>query len=154
MRKIFLLLTLLVSVCGLATAGEPDAVRVMPTSGQQVVLLFSANPEITYTATGATITAAGQNPLTLAFDDIEFIDFVEFGSVEDVAEAALSLRVTQDELLIDNAEVGSALSIYSLDGRCVLNTTLPDSSFAISRSMLEKGVYIVRINKTTFKILL
>ena len=91
--------------------------------------------------------------MTFDFDDIQFIDFVKYDAVDDVVAPAVTLRVTQDALLISNAEAGSVLSIYSLDGRCVLNTTIPES-FSVSRSELNKGVYIVTINKTAFKIIL
>lgn len=153
MRKIIFLLTLMVGICAFATAEEPDAVRVKPASGDAVVFLFTANPEVTYTATGATITATGQAPVTFDFDNIEFIDFVKYGSVEDVAADAVTVRVTADALAIDNAEAGSLLAIYSLDGRCVLSTTIPES-YSVSRSLFNRGAYIVRINKTAFKILL
>lgn len=153
MKKFILLLTLLGSICGFAAAEEPDAVRVKPTTGDPVVFVFSANPEITYTATGATISATGQDPVTFDFDDIEFIDFVKYGSVKEVAGTQVSLRVAQDAILIEGAESGSLLSIFTLDGRCVLNTTIPES-YSVSRSLLNKGAYIIRINKTTFKILL
>ena len=153
MRKITFLLAILVSICGFAAEVEPDAVRVTPTNGDPVVFLFTSNPEVTYTDTGATIATKGQDPVTFDFDDIQFIDFVKNDAVDDVVAPAVTLRVTQDALLISNAEAGSVLSIYSLDGRCVLNTTIPES-FSVSRSELNKGVYIVTINKTAFNIIL
>ena len=153
MKKIFLLLALLWSMCGLNAAETPDAVRVTPATGDPIVILFSANPEVTYTSTGATITASGQDAVTLDFDDIAFIDFVTYGSVSGVEGAQVSLRVTQDAIVIDNAEAGSQLAVYTLDGRQVVSATIPES-YSIERSSLAKGAYIIRINKTSFKILL
>ena len=155
MKKILFMLTMLVSICGFAANEEPDAIRVKTTTGSPVVILLASNPEVTYTQTGATITATGQNPVTLDFDDIEFIDFVKSSSVKDVAtaEGAVQLRVSADALLVSGAKAGSALAIYTLDGRCVLAATIPES-YSVSRSQLANGVYIVKINKTSFKIIL
>ncbi len=155
MKKILFMLTMLVSICGFAANEEPDAIRVKLNSGTPVVILLSSNPEVTYTSTGATITATGQNPVTLDFDDIEFIDFVKSSSVKDLAatEGAVKLQVSADALLVSGAKAGSELAIYTLDGRCVLNTTIPES-YSVNRSLLNTGVYIVKINKSTFKIIL
>lgn len=153
MRKITFLLALMVSLCGFAAEVEPDAVRVTPATGDPVVFLFTSNPEVTYTDTGATISTKGQNPVTFDFEDIQFIDFVKYGAVDDVVATTVTLRVTSEALLIDNAKDGDVLAIYSLDGRCVLNTTIPET-YSVSRSQLGKGVYIVTINKTAFKIIL
>lgn len=153
MKKIFLLLALLGSMIGVNAAEVPDAVRVKPATGDAVVILFSANPEVTYTSTGATISATGHDAVSIDFDDIEFIDFVKMSSVSEVAGTQVSLRVTQDAIVIEGAEAGSQLSVYTLDGRAVLNTTFSDA-YSVERSRLAKGAYIVRINKTTFKILL
>ena len=128
-------------------------VRVTPVTGEPVVFMFSANPEITYTATGATISTTSQDPVTFDFEAIEFIDFVKYGSVNEIAGTPVSMRVTNDAIVIENAGEGSMLSIYTLDGRCVVNTTIPDS-YSVERSLLAKGAYIIKINKTTFKILL
>ena len=49
MKKLLLILTMLVSVCGFATAAEPDAVRVKPVGGDAILLQFTANPQVAYT---------------------------------------------------------------------------------------------------------
>lgn len=154
MRKFIFFLTLLGTALGLSAAEVPDAVRVTPVTGESIVFMFSANPEITYTATGATISTTNQDPVTFDFEAIEFIDFVKYGSVNEIAGTPVSMRVTtHDAIVIENAGEGSMLSIYTLDGRCVVNTTIPDS-YSVERSLLAKGAYIIKINKTTFKILL
>lgn len=153
MRKFIFFLTLLGTAFGLSAAEAPDAVRVTPVTGEPIVFMFSANPEITYTATGATISTTNQDPVTFDFEAIEFIDFVKYGSVNEIAGTPVSMRVTHDAFVIENAGEGSMLSIYTLDGRCVVNTTIPDS-YSVERSLLAKGAYIIKINKTTFKILL
>ena len=136
MRKFIFFLTLLGTALGLSAAEVPDAVRVTPV-----------------TATGATISTTNQDPVTFDFEAIEFIDFVKYGSVNEIAGTPVSMRVTHDAIVIENAGEGSMLSIYTLDGRCVVNTTIPDS-YSVERSLLAKGAYIIKINKTTFKILL
>lgn len=151
MKKFFLMLTLLGSMCGFASAEEPDAVRIKPVTGDDVVILFTANPEVTYTATGVKVSST-QDPVSFDFDDIEFIDFVKSTSVQEVAGTPISMRVTPQALIIENVESGSSLAVYALDGRAILNTLIPDTSYSIDRSRLAKGVYIVKINKTTFKI--
>ena len=85
MRKFIFFLTLLGTAFGLSAAEAPDAVRVTPVTGEPVVFMFSANPEITYTATGATISTTSQDPVTFDFEAIEFIDFVKYGSVNEIA---------------------------------------------------------------------
>ena len=85
MRKFIFFLTLLGTAFGLSAAEAPDAVRVTPVTGEPIVFMFSANPEITYTATGATISTTSQDPVTFDFEAIEFIDFVKYGSVNEIA---------------------------------------------------------------------
>lgn len=72
MRKFIFFLTLLGTAFGLSAAEAPDAVRVTPVTGEPVVFMFSANPEITYTATGAKISTTSQDPVTFDFEAIEF----------------------------------------------------------------------------------
>ena len=65
----------------------------------------------------------------------------------------MTVRVTESALVIENAEEGSNLTIFSIDGKLLLNATIADT-FSIDRSRFQKGVYIVKINKTTFKLVL
>ena len=135
MRKFIFFLTLLGTALGLSAAEVPDAVRVTPVTGEPIVFMFSANPEITYTATGATISTTNQDPVTFDFEAIEFIDFVKYGSVNEIAGTPVSMRVTHDAIVIENAGEGSMLSIYTLDGRCVVNTTIRVSRFLVGISI-------------------
>ena len=65
MRKFIFFLTLLGTALGLSAAEVPDAVRVTPVTGEPVVFMFSANPEITYNATRAKISTTKQETVTI-----------------------------------------------------------------------------------------
>ena len=92
MRKFIFFLTLLGTALGLSAAEVPDAVRVTPVTGEPIVFMFSANPEITYTATGATISTTNQDPVTFDFEAIEFIDFVKYGCQRNCRHTSVDAR--------------------------------------------------------------
>lgn len=149
MKKLLFMLAALGSISGFAQ--EKDALRVKPVVGEAVTFLFETKPEVSFVPTGLRITGSSTDPVAFNFDEIEFMDFVSISGTADVELSDITLRVTPQAFIIDSAPQGSSLSVYSLDGRAVLNATFSDN-YTIDRSRLAGGVYIIRINKSTFKV--
>lgn len=153
MKKLLLLLALLpASVFGFA-AGK-NALRVQPVVGEAVTFMFDAEPEVNFTSTGVSITATGAQPVSFAFDDIESLDFPEINAVQQIdSTQGIKVSCIADAIVISNAPEQSTLEVYSIDGRKIISTVF-SGDFSISRDSFAKGINIIKVNNSAFKILI
>ena len=64
-----------------------------------------------------------------------------------------SFRLAPGEIAISGAEPGSQAQVYALGGRQVLSARVgQDGSVSLSTTGLKAGIYIVKTNKSSFKI--
>lgn len=112
-------------------------------------------------ASGATLTFASNNLVAhangeerqFALADLSTFFFSASPTgINDVTAAAITAKYHEGALHVA-APAGSSVNVYSLDGRNV--ATLQKSSHGNERFTLSlnSGVYVVRVNQQTFKIL-
>lgn len=130
-----------------------DALRITPVDGNPVVISFDYSPEVTFTGTGLKVTANSIDPVAFDFDQIESMDFTDASSVKAVGTTDIMLCVTSHSVEISNAGEESHVSFYGIDGREIFSTNF-ENAISVERSRLPKGVSIIRINNTSFKITL
>lgn len=151
MKKLLLLMALSGSV--MLPARAHDSLRITPVGGEPVVIHFDHSPEISFTATGLRLTSTATDPVTFDFDEIDSMDFTSISKVESVGADEISLRLTPQALIVENAPEDSNISIFAIDGKQVLVSSF-NSSCSVSRTLIPQGIYIIRINNSTFKITL
>lgn len=150
MKKLMFLLTLLAAGAS-AGAVEPTALRITTSAGS-TDFLFDDKPEVAFTANGVQVSTLIQDePVSFDFDQVESMTFVELDAVSNVEQLPVSVRVTTAALIIDRLQADSRVAVFALDGRKITEFTASDHC-EISRMLLQKGIYILKINKSAFKI--
>ena len=106
-----------------------------------------------------------QSEMTITSDnvDIKHQNLSEFSkfTYENDTESGIYNLLTEDKYLFDgeslqfpSLKANSVISVYSLNGTCVINkTTQQSGTYAIPISHLHSGAYIIKVNGLTFKIL-
>ena len=87
-------------------------------------------------------------------------EFSKFTYENDTESGVFNL-LTEDKYYYDGESLqfqelkaNSVISVYTLNGTCVLNrTTQQAGTYAIPLSRLQSGAYIIKVNGLTFKIL-
>ncbi len=144
MRKLLLILAMAVAVVASA-ADAPTAVRVQPTSGDAVTFLFETSPELQMHAKRFTVTSTAHPAgVTFEFDAVESIDFVATSSVENTEMPGIIMTMDNGTLNFSNVPENSPVSVYTTDGRMVVNTSASDT-FSLSLNDMAQGIYIVRV---------
>ena len=85
-----------------------------------------------------------------AINQITFGDYTDIGDIKESSEELITY-ISSDEIAV-NCGAGSTVTIYSLVGTQVLNVRLGSDYGRISIAGLPKGVYIVKAQERTAKI--
>lgn len=154
MKQFFLFFLALVGLTAFAETQIPDALKVVPLSGDEVIFKVAGKPEMTLNGNTLTITGSMPEDNTVAFQ-IENVDHVEFFYSGDVgvqsAELSLmSIAQAGRVLTINGLPAEAEIKVFAIDGRCVFATTATDSA-TIDFSSFPSSIYIIKINDTTFK---
>ena len=150
MRILSLIATLFVATT--LSAQRLDYLTLRLTNGEEHSLNIAAGATLTFSANTFVGQASGQQ-LQLPLADLATLFFAaEPTGIEDLSAAVVSARLSSNALIV-TAPAGSAVSVYTLDGRLV--TTLQKGVSGSERFSLplSSGVYIVRIGQKTFKLL-
>lgn len=145
MRKLLLLLVLTVAFVASA-ADAPTAVRVQPVSGEAVTFLFDTHPELQMHAARFTVTSTTHPAgVTFDFDNVESIDFVDVPtSVEKTEIPGIVMTMDNGTLNFSNVPDNAPVSVYTTDGRMVVNTTA-SGTYSLDLRNMASGIYIVRV---------
>ena len=150
MRILSLLAALFVATT--LSAQRLDYLTLRLTNGEEHSLNIATGATLTFSANTFVGQASGQQ-LQLPLADLATLFFAaEPTGIEDLSAAVVSARLSSNTLIV-TAPAGSAVSVYTLDGRLV--TTLQKGVSGSERFSLplSSGVYVVRIGQKTFKLL-
>ena len=154
--------TLLLMVMGIAAATRADdtpqwCLVVESTGGETIAIGADLKPTITTSATGYELTYGDQ---TTAFTWAELktlsvkqvVADVNLTPVRDL-QAEHGVCIRRGEIAISGAEAGTVAAIYDTTGKRIAAANVgADGSVQLATTSLPKGIYIVKTNKTTFKI--
>lgn len=165
MQKLYSLLLLFALACGTnAYAAEQVAqwcLVVESSGGETIAIGADLKPVIATTAEGYelkygdVITSFTWNQLkTITMEEtIADANLTPVESVEEPVQQT-TFNVAPGEVRIEGATPGSIAQIFSMDGRQVSNARVGENgSVSLSTSGLPKNLYIIKTNKTTFKLL-
>ena len=151
MKKLFLFAALLFAALA-ATAAKPSMLKVNLVAGDPVTFLFDTKPEISFLGNQLRVTSLEHlAPVTFDFDNIQFLDFPEYDSVGEIPSSEITVATTPQAIVIGNLPEGSVVDVFSINGTNVFHSEASESC-SIDRSRLGKGIFIVKINRTSFKI--
>lgn len=154
--------TLLLMVIGIAAATRADdtpqwCLVVESAGGETIAIGADLKPAITTNATGYELTYGDQTTVftwaelkTLSMKKVEAD--VNLTPVRDLqTEPGVCIR--RGQIAISGAEAGSTAAIYDTTGKRMASANVgTDGSVKLTTTSLPGGIYIVKTNKTTFKI--
>ena len=125
----------------------------MTDSNNQVVKLESLR-QITFNGTTVNIEQTDSTKSSASMGNIERIYFGDLSSIDDMPAHSENLveYLTTDEIAI-NSEAGSMVTIYNLTGAQLLTRRIDAEGETISIAGLPQGIYIVKANGRTTKII-
>ena len=150
MKKLLFMISLL-ALTGTATAQH----MVVEKSGaENEVITLGALKQITFNGTTVNIEQTNGTKSSASMGDIERIYFADLSSIADInsQDENLVTYISTDEIAI-NSNGGSLVAIYNLTGAQLLIRRIDAQGEAISIAGLPQGIYIVKANGRTTKII-
>lgn len=150
MKKLLFMISLL-ALTGTATAQH----MVVEKSGaENEVITLGALKQITFNGTTVNIEQTNGTKSSASMGDIERIYFADLSSIADInsQDENLVTYISTDEIVI-NSKGGSLVAIYNLTGAQLLIRRIDAQGEAISIAGLPQGIYIVKANGRTTKII-
>ena len=150
MKKLLFIISLL-AIAGTATAQH--MVVEMTDSNSQVMKLEDLK-QITFNGTTVNIEQTNGTKSSASMGDIERIYFADLSSIADInsQDENLVTYISTDEIAI-NCNGGSLVAIYNLTGAQLLTRRIDTQGEAVSIAGLPQGIYIVKANGRTTKII-
>lgn len=133
-----------------------DAVAVYRTNGEVEYFTFDGRPTITYQGDNLIMVCGNQHVQytlkgleKIAFTTTEVTGIGDLQGVEGV-----TFNFHDDQIAIANAKAGDTVRLYDTTGRMVDSSIVDsDGRLTLSLSALTKGIYIVKMGTTSYKIL-
>ena len=149
MKKLLFILSL-IAFAGTATAQH---MVVETASGNEVFTLENLK-QITFNGTTVNIEQSNGAKSSASMGDIKRIYFDDMSSIADINAQGGDLveYLSHDDIAI-NSEAGSMVTVYSLTGAQLLTRRIDTQGEAISIAGLPQGIYIVKANERTTKII-
>ncbi len=150
MKKLLFMITF-IAMATFATAQH--MVVEMTDSNNQVVKLENLR-QITFDGTTVNIEQTDGTKSSTSMGNIGRIYFGDHSSIADINAQSGNLveYISHDEIAI-NSEAGSTITIYGLTGTQLLTRRIDTQGEAISIAGLPQGIYIVKANGRTTKII-
>ena len=150
MKKLLFIISFL-AFAGAATAQH----LVLEADGYENKVFALENlKQITFNGTTVNIEQTDGTKSNASMGDIERIYFADMSSIADInsQNECLVTYLSSDEIAI-NSNCGSMVAIYSLTGAQLLTRRIDTQGEAISIAGMPQGIYIVKANERTTKII-
>ena len=149
MKKLLFIISLL-AIAGTATAQH----MVVETADGNEVFTLENLKQITFNGTTVNIELNDGTKSNASMGDISRIYFDDQSSIADINAQGDKLveYISYDEIAI-NSEAGSMVTLYNLTGAQLLTRRIDTQGEAISIAHLPQGIYIIKANERTTKII-
>lgn len=144
---IFALMTCLLSA-------NADVLNVWKVSGEKVVYDFAKQPEITYVdgkiCVSTQIGVDEYDP-----DEVQALNFNDKALIDGISQVrtdGVNLTITASEYTVSGLKAGEAVSVYDVNGRCILKAKADASGkVVIPIQKISSGVNMIKAGSSTFK---
>lgn len=151
MKKLVLILALLFSFVGAFAEGS---LNIRTKSGDVVSIKYAEQPEIKFNGTKMTITTAtSDQPVVIELSDIDGIEPQKNSGIGAVADNLLTIMSDAAGVHFSGVPEDAALLVAGVDGRVWVNTVVKDGEYHLYAADFAKGIYIVKINQFTTKVI-
>jgi len=132
------------------------SVVVQYTTNQEQTFILNDQGKIYFSGSNLMIDQLNGQSETIAISDIRKLYFpARVSIIEDIAienNIFLYPNPATDQIKLSNIKASTLVSVYSMNGQLLINQlSSPDQSINISN--LKKGLYIVKANDKTFKLI-
>ena len=150
MKKLLFIISF-TAIAGTATAQH---LAVEKTGSVNEIIRLEDLKQITFNGTTVNIEQTNGTISCASMGDIERIYFGDLSSIADINAQSENLveYLSFNEIAI-NSEAGSKVAIYSLTGTQLLTRRIDAQGEPISIASLPQGIYILRANERTTKII-
>lgn len=150
MKKILFIISF-ISIAATATA---QYLIIEKPGYENEVLQFEDLKQITFSGTTVNVEQNDGKISNASMGDISRIYISDNSSIADIEqqEGNLVEYLSFDEIAI-NADAGSMATIYNLTGALIMRKQINSQGEPISIATLPKGIYIVKANEKTTKII-
>ena len=150
MKKLLFILSLF-AFAGTATAQHMVVEKI---GTENEIISLSTLKQMTFNGTTVNIEQTDGTKSNASMGDIERIYFADMSSIADInsQNECLVTYLSSDEIAI-NSNCGSMVAIYSLTGAQLLTRRIDTQGEAISIAGMPQGIYIVKANERTTKII-
>lgn len=135
-----------------------DAVAVYQTNGQVVGYQFTEKPKVTY-AGGCLVMSTKDQTVQYSLRSLRKMAFVDAESLtaisapEHAAGGHLLFSFRQGSITVTNAEAGATIQVYNAEGKCLAEQQADaQGRCVLSTESLSRGVYVIQIGQTSYKI--
>ena len=152
MKKLLFILSL-IAFAGTGTA-TAQHIAVEKQAGELFAMELSELKQITFNGTTVNIEDNTGTIYSASMGDIKRIYFDDMSSIADINAQGGDLveYLSHDDIAI-NSEAGSMVTVYSLTGAQLLTRRIDTQGEAISIAGLPQGIYIVKAEERTTKII-
>ena len=150
MKKIFLTLIAMVAA-NISTQAEDNHLYIEPNAGETIDWSVPSLQNITFQNGNVVLNMKDGTSTYTPISSIKRM-YICTPSANSISTVEGDASCTWDgEVLHVNAQSGTPVKVYSVNGASVMNTRLSETS--VNLRGLNKGLYIVSINGQNFKIL-
>lgn len=135
-------------------AGATEGIRVRPYTGDAVTFRFDSQPEVSFLGSKLQIKTADSPAVTFELDNIESIEFAKVSGAELPADGGIVMSVDAEAVRFANIAEDAQVLLVDLAGHTLLSQSCSGGEFAIRRADYPHGVYVVKIDGFTSKVIL
>ena len=147
-------LLFIISLLAIAGTAKAQHIAVEKEAGDLFTMELSELKQITFNGTTVNIEDNAGTVYSATMGDINRIYFDDRSSVADIEYQGGNLveYISPDEISID-CNAGSTVTVYSLTGAQMITRRMNTQGGIISIASLPQGIYIVKANERTTKII-
>ena len=131
------------------------ALVILTKDGSTQTFELAEQPVVTIAGTNLKVVSNTAD-VTIPLNEIVRYTFFKRNAtnIEEVGSVKESVDYQDGVLTMDGLTAGSVVNVYAMDGRLVQSATVTqDGTYRHSLSSLARGVYIVKVNNLSYKIL-
>lgn len=156
-KRLTLILTVLLSVLPVSLfADTVTSLVVVKKDKTTATFELATKPQVTFEGTDLKIIDEGNATTFIPLADIVryYFETHDASGITEIKSDGTTIDYQDGVLVLSGLKSGTSAQVFSTDGRMVQTLTANyNGTFRLSLSSLPTGVYVVKVNDTTYKIL-
>ena len=153
LQRFLFLLALLVLAVPLRAADDPVTLVVLTRDNAQHMFVLADKPEVTFEGNDLVVTCVNSTTTFALPDVIRFTYLNATNAVEEITNDETQVNFKDGMIVVNGLKANSSVAVYSVDGRLVRQLKAREGgNYRLDLSELPTGVYIVKADRVTYKI--